>query len=350
MTATGSGPVSGGRGRNGRGKRRGERAMVPDAQFTSYYGRPVVKAAPWTADIPSYIFLGGLAAGSSLLGAGADLTGRDSLRRSSRIAALAAISGSTAALIHDLGRPSRFHHMLRVAKPTSPMSMGSWLLAGYGPMAGLAGAAEIATALPLPAPLHGAAAALRISGRPAGLLAGSLAPAVATYTAVLLSDTATPAWHEGHREMPFVFAGSSAVAAGGLGLMAACAQDAGPARRMAVGGALVEMASSRLMERSLGLAAETLHQGRAGWLMRAGKVFTGLGAVGAVAGRHNRLASAVAGAALVAGSACTRFAIFHAGQASARDPKYTIVPQRERIDADGARNPSGAVAGTTAAR
>ena len=47
--------------------------MVPPATFTSYYGRPVVKAAPWQSDIPAYLFLGGLAAGSSLLAAGADL-------------------------------------------------------------------------------------------------------------------------------------------------------------------------------------------------------------------------------------------------------------------------------------
>ncbi len=51
--------------------------MVPEADFTSYYGRPVVKASPWEADIPAYLFLGGLAAGSALLGAGAAATGRD---------------------------------------------------------------------------------------------------------------------------------------------------------------------------------------------------------------------------------------------------------------------------------
>ena len=44
------------RPRRGRG---GERPMVPDAEFTSYYGRPVVKAAPWTSDIPAYLFLSG---------------------------------------------------------------------------------------------------------------------------------------------------------------------------------------------------------------------------------------------------------------------------------------------------
>ena len=50
--------------------------MVPEATFTSYYGRPVVKPSPWENDIPAYLFLGGLAAGSSLLAAGADVTGR----------------------------------------------------------------------------------------------------------------------------------------------------------------------------------------------------------------------------------------------------------------------------------
>ncbi len=56
--------------------------MVPDAKFESYYGRPIVKASPWQADIPAYLFLGGLAGGSSLLAAGADLTGARHQRRS----------------------------------------------------------------------------------------------------------------------------------------------------------------------------------------------------------------------------------------------------------------------------
>ncbi|MCW2492188.1 MAG: polysulfide reductase, partial [Frankiales bacterium] len=89
--------------RRGKGRRRDEHQMVPDATFTSYYGRPVVKASPWEADIPAYLFLGGLAAGSSLLGAGADLTGRAGLRKVGRIGALAAISASFVALVHDLG-------------------------------------------------------------------------------------------------------------------------------------------------------------------------------------------------------------------------------------------------------
>jgi formate-dependent nitrite reductase membrane component NrfD len=298
--------------------------------FTSYYGRPVVKAAPWENDIPAYLFLGGLAAGSSMLAAGADLTGRPALRRSGRLAAAGAISLSFAALVHDLGRPERFVNMLRVAKPTSPMSVGTWILTAYGPLAGAAGAAEFRSVLPLP---RWASRLLGAVARPAGLGAATLAPAVASYTAVLLSDTATPAWHEAHRELPFVFAGSAAAAAGGFGLLAAPTGEAGPARRAAIGGAVLELAAERRMESSMGLAAETLHRGRAGRLMRASRRLTAGGALGAaLLGRRSRSAAAVSGAALVAGSACTRFGVFEAGQASALDPKYTVVPQRERLD------------------
>jgi len=312
-----------------KGKRRDEHQMVPDATFTSYYGRPVVKASPWEKDIPVYLFLGGLASGSSLLGAGADLSDRPGLRRVSRIGALVGISASMAALVHDLGRPERFLNMLRVAKPTSPMSVGTWILTAYGPAAGLAGAAELRGLGPSwLRPL------LALGARPAGLAAAVLAPAVASYTAVLLSDTATPSWHEAHRELPFVFVGSASAASGGLGMALAPLAESGPAQRLAIGGALLELAAERRMEQSMGLAAEPLHVGGPGRLMRASKALTVFGAVtAAVLGRRSRTASVVSGVSLMAGSACLRFGVFEAGQESARDPKYTVVPQRERLNA-----------------
>src|SRR3546814_2887771 len=49
-------------------------SIVPEADFDSYYGRPIVKPAPWEHDIAYYMFTGGVAAGSAILGAGADLT------------------------------------------------------------------------------------------------------------------------------------------------------------------------------------------------------------------------------------------------------------------------------------
>ena len=302
----------------------GERRMVPPAHFTSYYGRPVLKASPWTEDIPAYLFLGGLAAGSSLLGAGADLTGRPSMRRNGRLAALAALTGSFYFLVHDLGKPSRFYNMLRVAKHTSPMSVGTWVLTAYGPAMGLAAAAE------LPGFRW-----LRPFARPAGLAAAGIAPAVAAYTAVLLADTATPAWHEAHRELPFVFVGSAAAASGGLQMLLAPLAESGPAQRFAVAGAALELAAEHRMEQSMGIAAEALHEGRAARWMRASKALTTTGALTGLLARRSRTLSALSGAALVAGSVCTRFGVFEAGQESARDPRFTVVPQRERVAARG---------------
>ena len=328
-------PSSGGNRRSGvrrRGRgRRAEELMVPDATFTSYYGRPVVKAAPWKEEIPTYLFLGGLAAGSSLLGAGADLSNRPVLRRATRLGALVAIALSMLALVKDLGRPLRFVNMLRVFKPTSPMSVGTWILTAYGPAAGIAGAAEAARLLPINLGWPGRL--LDGAARPAGLAAAVVGPAVASYTGVLLGDTATPAWHDAHRELPFLFVASASAASGGFGMLTAPVNEAGPARRMAVAGALAELAIERRMERSMGLSAETLHHGTPGRLMKASAALTAAGALGtALLGRRSRVAAAVSGLALMAGSACTRFGVFEAGQHSAKDPKYTIVPQRERAN------------------
>lgn len=344
----GVGPVPGGRpedggrrrggGRGGGGGRR-EQPVVPDANFQSYYGRPVVKASPWKADIPTYFFAGGLAAGSSLLAAGADLTERPTLRRTARIAALGSVGVSLYTLVHDLGRPARALNMLRVIKPTSPMSLGTWSLTAFGPVAGVAAAAELAPVLErrLPTGFRWVARLLGWSARPAGLAAAAVAPMVGTYTGVLIADTATPAWHEGQRELPFIFAASAATAAGGLGMITAPVAEAGPARRMAAIGAAVDLAAEYRMESSMGVVSEVFEQGTAGKLMTASKVLTAAGAAGAVTlGRRNRVAAVLSGAALLVGSVCTKFGIFHAGQASAKDPKYTVVPQRERLEHGGA--------------
>ena len=127
----------------GRGGGTREQLAVPRAEFRSYYGRQILKTPAWNWMIAAYLFPGGLSAGSAMLAAGADLTGRPGLRRVSRVGALASIVASLYFLIADLGRPERFHHMLRVAKPSSPMSMGTWILSAYGPGAAVAAGAEL---------------------------------------------------------------------------------------------------------------------------------------------------------------------------------------------------------------
>jgi polysulfide reductase-like protein len=304
-----------------RGRGEGERRMVPAAEFGSYYGRQIVKTPVWRRDVPAYFFTGGLAAGCALMAAGADLTGRPGLRRAGRLTALAALGASTFFLVNDLGRPDRFHHMLRVAKPTSPMSVGSWILAAFGPAAGLAAAREVVPSL-VPAPV----------ARLAGYGAAALAPALATYTGVLIADTAVPSWHEAYPELPFVFAGSALASAAGVGLVAAPLAEQGPARRMAAVGAAIELAGAHSVETRLGLLSEPYRDGRAGRLLRAGRALTAAGVAGAVLGRRSRLVAAVSGAALLVAGALTRFGIFEGGLASTRDPRYTVAPQRQRLD------------------
>lgn len=284
--------------------------------FTSYYGRPILKEPTWKAtDIAGYLFLGGLAGASSILGAGADLTERTALARRSKLAALTAIGASAVALVHDLGKPARFYNMLRVAKPTSPMSVGSWLLAGYAPLVGLSAAAEVTGAAP------------RL-GRAAGVGAAVLGAGVASYTSVLIADTAVPAWHESRRQLPFVFVGSAAAAAGGLGMVTVPVAQGGPARRAALAGAVLELSASRRMESAAGLAGETFRVGRAGTLLRAARAATGCGALGSLVAGRSRTAAVMSGAALLAGSALTRFGIFEAGRASTLDPKFVVAAQR----------------------
>ncbi len=316
-----------------RGKRRAEQPMVPPAEFTSYYGKPILNPPVWEApDIPGYLFLGGLAGGSSLLAAGCDLTGRSVLSRTAKTGAFAAGALSVVALIHDLGRPGRFLNMMRVFKVTSPMSVGSWLLSGYVPAAGVAALTALTGRLPRIGAAATAGAAL-------------LGPGVASYTAALISDTAVPAWHDGYPEMPFVFTGSGMMAAGGLGLITAVLPGAGPgeaepARNLALLGVAMEATAFERMRHRIGMVAEPYSEGRGGRYMKAGKALSVLGAAGAALSGRSRVAAVVSGTAFLAASVATRWGVFHAGMASAKDPKYTVVPQRRRLNerarADGA--------------
>jgi formate-dependent nitrite reductase membrane component NrfD len=302
----------------GGGKRKHDRPQR-DHPGDSYYGNPIINPPVWEeATIAGYLFSGGLAGATSLLAAGAQWTGRPTLARRSKLMATGAIGFSLGALVWDLGRPQRFLNMLRVFKPESPMSVGVWILVGYAPLAAGSAASDVFARAPR-------------TGRMLGLGAGVLGSTVASYTAALIANTAVPAWSGGRRELPFLFVGSAASAGGGWGLLAAPLAENEPALRMAILGAVAELGASAVMEKRLGMVAETLQTGTAGKRLKAAKALTAAGAIGAAAfGRRNRLASAASGAALVAGSALTRFGIFAAGMESARDPKYTVQPQRER--------------------
>jgi hypothetical protein len=119
-------------------------------------------------------------------------------------------------------------------------------------------------------------------------------------------------------------------------------------------GAGAELVMTNLMEQKLGSLAEPYHEGQSGTLARTATVLTALGAMTIGAWGHRRRSAAVlGGAALLAGAAAERFAVFRAGFASAKDPKFTVGPQRERVEQGrglgASRTPAGRQPTTTAA-
>jgi hypothetical protein len=280
--------------------------------MSAYYGRPVLKAPVWTWEVPTYFFVGGMAGAASPLATAARLSGNPVLARRASLVALGGIGVSPLLLISDLGRPERFYRMLRVFKPTSPMSVGTWLVSLFG----------AATAAATPWQLTG----LTGFGPAAAVTAAFAGPAVSTYTAVLIAQTSVPVWHDARRELPFLFAGSSLASAGGATAALTPPAHAAPARALAIGGAALELAADAAMSRRLDPRVRNAYEHPSVRPAHLGaRACTVLGAA-LVAARRPR----AGGLALCAGSALQRIAVIRAGRASAGDPAATVGPQRER--------------------
>jgi len=295
------------------------------SEMRSYYGRPVLKEPVWTWEIPTYFFTGGVAGASAVLSTTAKLTGHEQLGKASLYIGAVADLVSPVLLISDLGRPERFHHMLRVVKVTSPMNIGSWVLLVSG------GASNTAAVLELLGRLR----PVKLAAEAVSTVAG---PALATYTGVLVADTAVPVWHDARHELPWIFGASATASAGAAACMFLRPREAGPARRLAIAGVLLEGALMQAMELRLGTVGEVYRQGSAGRFSWAAKGLATAGAALLWKGGKRSRAAAVAGGALVcAGELCLRWAVYKAGFQSARDPKYVVESQRRRIARQGTK-------------
>lgn len=293
----------------------------------SYYGRPVVKPHAWKPYIPWYFWVGGVSGAAAVHAFVERVRGNDELANVQRNVAQAGVLIAPVLLIADLGVKSRFINMMRVFKPSSPMSVGTWILTGFG------GAITTATV----ADLLGWKAIARAGEAGAALLG----PALATYTAVLVADTATPVWHAAYEDLPHVFAASAVAGAGAMGTLFAPHASSGAARRMATAGALAMTVSARRMERRLGaFLAEPYNQGKGGSFKRMSGALAMTGAVLGLLGGKNATVARVAAGCVAASGIFERFAVTAAGKQSAADPKYTVRPQRERVDARGPTRPS----------
>ncbi len=286
----------------------------------SYYGRPIVKAHVWTPLVPLYFWVGGTAGAASVACVCARLRGEHALATVEKRAALAGALVAPVLLVADLGVPMRFMNMLRVFKPTSPMSVGSWILSAFG------GAVAASTAAELLGWERGS--------RALELVTALLGPGLTVYTAVLVADTATPVWHEAASVLPFVFAASGIAGAGAVGAAFAPPEQARSARRLMVAGALALPLAGQVMERRLGpLLGEPYKRGRGGALRRGSRAFSLAGAALGLLGRSNRGATRAAAACVAAAGVLERFAVLAAGKQSADDPKYVVEPQRARLAA-----------------
>jgi hypothetical protein len=295
-------------------------ATVPRDPGGGRYGRPVIKEPVWKPEIPFYFYFGGLAGASAGLAALSELQGNRELARRAWAAALAGGAVSPALLVADLGVPRRFLNMLRLFKVTSPMSVGSWTLAAFGPLT----AAATASAWTGAAPRAGAAAK-----------AGSalLGLPLSTYTAALVTNTAVPVWHESYRLLPFVYGSGAAQTAAAVAVASTPPEHAAPARRLAIAGALIEVGVKEVMHHQLGEQGEPYKKGAGALFGHVSRVCNlGGAALLQRRGARSRAAAVAGGVLLCAGALSARWSTFKAGFQSASDPKYVVGPQRRAIE------------------
>ena len=291
----------------------------------TYYDRPVLKEPVWIWAVPAYFYAGGLAGASAILAEAAESLGGEGneglVVRARWVAALAGATGS-ALLVHDLGRPERFLHMLRVFRPTSPMSIGSWVLAAAAPVYG--GAALSARAR----------GGTRAPGRALSIVGAGLGLPLTAYTAVLLSNTAVPVWQETRRSLPFLFAASAAGScAAALEMSSLNEAESHIIRRFGIAARTAEILAAWVVEREAvrtPRVGRPLNEGVSGSLWAASKALTAASLVLSAGSQRRPWARRLAGATGTAAALATRFAVFQAGKSSARDPRATFHQQRER--------------------
>jgi len=272
---------------------------------------PVMKASVWTWEVPLYFWFGGMAAGGSFVALACDLAGDGRSARIARRVALAALVPSPPLLIMDLGRPERFYKMLRIFKPRSPMSTGSWCLTVFGGLAAGAVGAD----------LLGRERTGKALGGATAVVGGYLG----SYTGVLLAATAVPVWSRSRLFLGPIFVATGALtgAAATRLVLAAGGMPADHPTSVALGrvetGAMTaELLLSAVNEQRLGHLGAVLEQGRPGGFFRAAKGLARAGLVLRLA-RRRAWTQHVASGCFLASALCFRYAWVGAGPLSAED-------------------------------
>lgn len=315
-----------------------------------YYDISMLKAPVWEGKtIGTYFWLGGLSGGAYLVARMSEIFGGDEFRNVSRAATTVSMLADLPCaplLIYDLGDMKRFHHMLRVWKPTSPMNFGSWVVTGFS--AACAGAV-------LREWLR------KRRGEPSGLesfadkslavitdLAGvPLALLMISYTGVLLSGTSNPVWTRNKWLSPLfavsAIANGAAAISLAMNLTGSETDEAESALdKLETAAHVAEVALRETYFRSLGELAEPLKTGPQKKLMMANLACT----VGSevlkrlpLSGRAKKAARIGAAALGILGGFALKYGIHEAGHSAAKDPKAArLSGSKQRRIADSAES------------
>jgi formate-dependent nitrite reductase membrane component NrfD len=146
----------------------------------------MLKSPHWELLIVWYFFLGGIAGGAYFTAAIADVFGSERDRnvvRAGYLLSVPLVAACGLLLIADLGVPSRFLNMIRTLKFWDPMSTGAWAVGIFGIFA-------FASAV---LSLSSSESHVRLR-RMIGLVGMLFGFFLASYTGVLLSNSAMPFW------------------------------------------------------------------------------------------------------------------------------------------------------------
>lgn len=166
--------------------------QTQQATIVGYESRPVTKPPNWHGLVTLDMVLNNLSTGLFLVAAVGELLDPVAFRPLAPLVyplALLFLLGDLVCLVLDLGDPKRFHHMLRVWKPSSPMSLGTWVLSAYAVPVTLLAAGSL-----LPFAIGGVG--LDLVRRALLAVGAVLAVAAAAYKGVLFSTTAQRGWEE----------------------------------------------------------------------------------------------------------------------------------------------------------
>jgi formate-dependent nitrite reductase membrane component NrfD len=296
-----------------------------------YYGLPILKRPFWKWEIALYFFSEGISSGCYILSTVAELVGNERWLptiRFGRYLSFLFMLPCPPLLIIDLGRPERFHHMLRIFKRTSPMNHGAWALSGYG----LCSTLMLTSQLPAQRnPMVGRWIRLAQRFLPARfvtLLGMPFALTMLSYPGVLLSTTSIPVWAQSHFLGALLACSSMSSAVSALTLCTYRSDDEAVHKVL---GRLEDVASTAeavALATYVGTARKAtrpLIRGKQSKLFIWGAALVGLAAPMLLRrSRSHFIRSGVAPVLTLAGSLALKWSITYAGQESALDSELAI--------------------------